>query len=134
MWRKRGENTTSWLGKDLRRDHVRVRSRRLTTADKKARHHPPYAPWVCLSHDEPPSGSLGLVVLSVSSYFDLTGVVCLSCNLYTGGTRGKRLVVVIGQARALAVAMRNVGAIQPLTNLAASVQHGKRVAGKWDML
>jgi exodeoxyribonuclease V alpha subunit len=37
--------------------------------------------------------------------------------LYTGVTRGKQLVVVIGQARALAIAIRNVRAIQRLTNL-----------------
>jgi exodeoxyribonuclease V alpha subunit len=39
--------------------------------------------------------------------------------LYTGVTRGKQLVVVIGQARALAIAIRNVRAIQRLTNLVA---------------
>jgi exodeoxyribonuclease V alpha subunit len=39
--------------------------------------------------------------------------------LYTGVTRGKQLVVVIGQPRAVAIAIRNVRAIQRLTNLAA---------------
>jgi exodeoxyribonuclease V alpha subunit len=39
--------------------------------------------------------------------------------LYTGVTRGKQLVVVIGQPRALAIAIRNVRAIQRLTNLVA---------------
>ena len=39
--------------------------------------------------------------------------------LYTGVTRGKQLVVVIGQVRALAIAVRNVRAIQRLTNLVA---------------
>jgi hypothetical protein len=39
--------------------------------------------------------------------------------LYTGVTRGKQLVVVIGQPRALAIAVRNVRATQRLTNLAA---------------
>src|SRR2546422_2477772 len=43
--------------------------------------------------------------------------------LYTGVTRGKQLVVVIGQARALAIAVRNIGAIQRLTNLASRLRH-----------
>jgi exodeoxyribonuclease V alpha subunit len=30
--------------------------------------------------------------------------------LYTGVTRGKRLVVLVGQRRALAIAVKNVGA------------------------
>jgi exodeoxyribonuclease V alpha subunit len=42
--------------------------------------------------------------------------------LYTGVTRGKQLVVVIGQSRALAIAVRNIGAIQRLTNLAARLR------------
>ena len=50
--------------------------------------------------------------------------------LYTGVTRGKQLVVVIGQPRALAIAVRNVRATQRLTNLAARLQDEKRVAGK----
>ena len=41
--------------------------------------------------------------------------------LYTGVTRGKRLVVVIGQARAMAIAIRNVRSVQRLTNLAMTV-------------
>jgi ATP-dependent exoDNAse (exonuclease V) alpha subunit len=45
--------------------------------------------------------------------------------LYTGVTRGKQLVVVIGQARALAIAVRNVRATQRLTNLAARLRQGK---------
>ena len=44
--------------------------------------------------------------------------------LYTGVTRGKHLVVVIGQPRALAIAVRNVRATQRLTNLAARLQLG----------
>jgi exodeoxyribonuclease V alpha subunit len=44
--------------------------------------------------------------------------------LYTGVTRGKQLVVVIGQPRAVAIAVRNVRAIQRLTNLAARVRLG----------
>ena len=39
--------------------------------------------------------------------------------LYTGVTRGKQLVVVIGQPRAVAIAVRNVRATQRLTNLSA---------------
>jgi exodeoxyribonuclease V alpha subunit len=50
--------------------------------------------------------------------------------LYTGVTRGKQLVVVIGQARALAIAVRNIGAIQRLTNLETRLRQGKRAAGK----
>jgi exodeoxyribonuclease V alpha subunit len=45
--------------------------------------------------------------------------------LYTGVTRGKQLVVVIGQARAMAIAVRNVRSVQRLTNLAARLQQGK---------
>jgi exodeoxyribonuclease V alpha subunit len=48
--------------------------------------------------------------------------------LYTGVTRGKQLVVVIGQARAMAIAVRNVGAIQRLTNLEARLRHGGKAA------
>src|SRR6266404_2873781 len=45
--------------------------------------------------------------------------------LYTGVTRGKQLVVVIGQPRALAIAVRNVRATQRLTNLAARLGQAK---------
>jgi exodeoxyribonuclease V alpha subunit len=45
--------------------------------------------------------------------------------LYTGVTRGKQLVVVIGQPRALAIAVRNVRATQRLTNLAARLRERK---------
>jgi exodeoxyribonuclease V alpha subunit len=44
--------------------------------------------------------------------------------LYTGVTRGKQLVVVIGQPRAVAIAVRNVRAIQRLTNVAARLRLG----------
>jgi len=37
--------------------------------------------------------------------------------LYTGVTRGKQLVAVIGQPRAVAIAVRNVRSVQRLTNL-----------------
>ena len=46
--------------------------------------------------------------------------------LYTGVTRGKQLVVVIGQPRAVAIAIRNVRAIQRLTNLAARLCQSPR--------
>jgi len=39
--------------------------------------------------------------------------------LYTAVTRGKRLVVIIGQPRALTMAVRNVRSTRRLTNLAA---------------
>jgi exodeoxyribonuclease V alpha subunit len=45
--------------------------------------------------------------------------------LYTGVTRGKQLVVVIGQPRAVAIAVRNVRSVQRLTNLAARLRHGE---------
>jgi exodeoxyribonuclease V alpha subunit len=48
--------------------------------------------------------------------------------LYTGVTRGKQLVVVIGQPRAVAIAVRNVRATQRLTNLAARLRDEKRAA------
>jgi exodeoxyribonuclease V alpha subunit len=44
--------------------------------------------------------------------------------LYTGVTRGKQLVVVIGQPRAVAIATRNARSIQRLTNLAARLRLG----------
>jgi exodeoxyribonuclease V alpha subunit len=46
--------------------------------------------------------------------------------LYTGVTRGKQLVVVIGQLRAVAIAVRNARAIQRLTNLAARLRQSDR--------
>jgi exodeoxyribonuclease V alpha subunit len=42
--------------------------------------------------------------------------------LYTGVTRGKRLVVLIGQPKACALAVRNVRAMRRLTNLAAPLR------------
>jgi exodeoxyribonuclease V alpha subunit len=50
--------------------------------------------------------------------------------LYTGVTRGKQLVVVIGQARAVAIAVRNVRSVQRLTNLTTRLRRGGAVAGK----
>ncbi len=45
--------------------------------------------------------------------------------LYTGVTRGKQLVVVIGQSRAMSIAVKNVCSVQRLTNLAARLGQGK---------
>ena len=45
--------------------------------------------------------------------------------LYTGVTRGKQLVVVIGQPRAVAIAVRNVRSVQRLTNLTARLRQGE---------
>jgi exodeoxyribonuclease V alpha subunit len=45
--------------------------------------------------------------------------------LYTGVTRGKQLVVIIGQPRAMAIAVRNVRSVQRLTNLAARLRQGE---------
>ncbi len=45
--------------------------------------------------------------------------------LYTGVTRGKRLVVLIGQPKACALAVRNVRAMRRLTNLAARLRQGE---------
>ena len=42
--------------------------------------------------------------------------------LYTGVTRGKQLVVLIGQPKACVLAVRNVRAMRRLTNLAARLQ------------
>ena len=44
--------------------------------------------------------------------------------LYTGVTRGKQLVVLIGQPKACALAVRNVRAMRRLTNLAARLRLG----------
>jgi exodeoxyribonuclease V alpha subunit len=42
--------------------------------------------------------------------------------LYTGVTRGKQLVVLIGQPKAVALAARNVRSMRRLTNLPARLQ------------
>jgi exodeoxyribonuclease V alpha subunit len=53
--------------------------------------------------------------------------------LYTGVTRGKQLVVIIGQPRALAIAVHTVKSMRRLTNLASRLRQGKRVAGKLEL-
>ena len=48
--------------------------------------------------------------------------------LYTAVTRGKRLVVVIGQTKALALAVKRQGSVKRLTNLQARLRqavHGE---------
>jgi exodeoxyribonuclease V alpha subunit len=45
--------------------------------------------------------------------------------LYTGVTRGKQLVVLIGQPKACALAVRNVRAMRRLTTLAVRLRHGQ---------
>jgi exodeoxyribonuclease V alpha subunit len=45
--------------------------------------------------------------------------------LYTGVTRGKQLVVIIGQPKALAIAVKNARSTRRLTKLAARLQHGE---------
>ena len=49
--------------------------------------------------------------------------------LYTGVTRGKQLVVLIGQPKACAMAVRNVRAMRRLTNLAARLRQPGPSAG-----
>jgi exodeoxyribonuclease V alpha subunit len=49
--------------------------------------------------------------------------------LYTGVTRGKQLVVLIGQPKACALAVHNVRAMRRLTNLAARLRLGKQATG-----
>jgi exodeoxyribonuclease V alpha subunit len=48
---------------------------------------------------------------------------------YTGVTRGKQLVVIIGQPRALGLAVRTVKSLRRLTNLSARLQHHGRDSG-----
>ena len=54
--------------------------------------------------------------------------------LYTGVTRGKQLVVIIGQAKALAIAVRTIKSMRRLTNLAKRLRQGERVAEKSELL
>ena len=53
--------------------------------------------------------------------------------LYTGVTRGKQLVVIIGQPKALAIAVRTVRSRRRLTNLAARLRREEQVAGKLEV-
>jgi exodeoxyribonuclease V alpha subunit len=54
--------------------------------------------------------------------------------LYTGVTRGKQLVVLIGQPKALAIAVRTLRSIRRLTNLAERLRQGEQGAGKRALL
>ena len=54
--------------------------------------------------------------------------------LYTGVTHGNQLVVIIGQPKALAIAVRTIKSMRRLTNLAARLRQEERVAGKLETL
>ncbi len=54
--------------------------------------------------------------------------------LYTGVTRGKKLVVLIGQPRALAIAVRTLKSMRRLTNLTARLRQESTPLGKPDVL
>jgi exodeoxyribonuclease V alpha subunit len=54
--------------------------------------------------------------------------------LYTGVTRGKPLVVIIRQPKALAIAVRTIKSMRRLTNLAERLRQGEKVAGKLESL
>ena len=54
--------------------------------------------------------------------------------LYTGVTRGRQLVVIIGQPKALAIAVRTIKSMRRLTNLAKRLRQGERVAAKSELL
>jgi exodeoxyribonuclease V alpha subunit len=54
--------------------------------------------------------------------------------LYTGVTRGKQLVVIIGQPKALAIAVRTIRSTRRLTNLAERLRQGEKGAGKRELL
>jgi exodeoxyribonuclease V alpha subunit len=54
--------------------------------------------------------------------------------LYTGVTRGKRLVVLIGQEKALHIATRTLRSRQRLTNLAARLRRADQAPGKLESL
>jgi exodeoxyribonuclease V alpha subunit len=54
--------------------------------------------------------------------------------LYTGVTRGKQLVVIIGQPKALAIAVRTLRSTRRLTNLAERLRQGEKVAGRRELL
>ncbi len=46
--------------------------------------------------------------------------------LYTAVTRGRKLVVVIGQTKALAMAVKRLGSVKRLTNLQHRLRHSDR--------
>jgi exodeoxyribonuclease V alpha subunit len=54
--------------------------------------------------------------------------------LYTGVTRGKSLVVLIGQEKALRIAVRTMRSGKRLTNLAERIRHADTPPGKLEAL
>ena len=48
--------------------------------------------------------------------------------LYTGVTRGRKLVVIVGQPKALAIAVRTVRSVRRLTHLAGRLSDRKQRA------
>lgn len=54
--------------------------------------------------------------------------------LYTGVARGKQLVVIIGQPKALAIAVRTIKSMRRLTNLVERLRQGEHVVGKPESL
>jgi len=54
--------------------------------------------------------------------------------LYTGVTRGKGLVVLIGQEKALRIAIRTIRSLKRLTNLSARIRHAEQAPGKLEPL
>jgi exodeoxyribonuclease V alpha subunit len=54
--------------------------------------------------------------------------------LYTGVTRGKRLVVLIGQEKALRIAIRTMRSRKRLTNLSAHLRQAQTPPGKLEAL
>jgi exodeoxyribonuclease V alpha subunit len=49
--------------------------------------------------------------------------------LYTGVTRGRKLVVIVGQPKALAIAVRTVRSVRRLTHLAGRLSDWKEPGG-----
>ena len=54
--------------------------------------------------------------------------------LYTGVTRGKSLVVLIGQEKALRIAIRTIRSLKRLTNLSARLRQAEKPPGKLEAL
>ncbi len=50
--------------------------------------------------------------------------------LYTGVTRGKKLVVLVGQKKAVAIAVRNVATRRRWSKLAETLRHESLVSGQ----
>jgi len=54
--------------------------------------------------------------------------------LYTGVTRGKQPVVLIGQEKALQIAIRTIRSLKRLTNLSARIRQADKPPGKLETL